>query len=199
VVFDPNDAYPTLLFRWSRTLMARISPLSDAEAMQQPAAAAALEALRLKGGRITNMKRTLAREPVALRSLLTWYDLHDVVQPFLGERLTTLFAHAVSTRTDCLVCSTFFRRLLIESGENPSEIELDEWERTVVEYGQQLAADPNSVSDALFCGLKERLKPEQIVALTAFGGLMVATNLFNNALKVDLDEYLIPYRQEKRA
>jgi hypothetical protein len=31
--------------------------------------------------------------------------------------------------------------------------------------------------------------------LTAFGGLMVATNLFNNALKVDLDDYLHAYRK----
>jgi hypothetical protein len=31
----------------------------------------------------------------------------DTVRPFLGERLTYLFAHAVSTETDCLICSTF--------------------------------------------------------------------------------------------
>jgi hypothetical protein len=36
------------------------------------------------------------------------------------------------------------------------------------------------------------------VALTAFGGLMVATNLFNNAIKVDLDEYLVSYRKDVR-
>jgi alkylhydroperoxidase family enzyme len=177
--------------------MARISPLSDTEARGHPAAAAALEAIRQKGDRITNMKRTLALEPVALRSLLTWYDLRGVVQPFLGDRLTTLFAHAISTRTDCVICSTFFRRLLIESGEDPAGLKLDDWERTVVDYGRQLAADPNRVPDALFARLTERLSPEQIVALTAFGGLMVATNLFNSALKVDLDEYLLPFRKDE--
>jgi hypothetical protein len=175
--------------------MARISPLSDTEAERQPAAASALESIRLKGDRITNMKRTLAREPVAFRSLLTWYDLRGVVQQFIGDRLTTLFAHAVSKRTECIVCSTFFRRLLIESGEDPAALSLDDWEQTVVEYGQQLATDPIGVSDALFSRLSARLEPEQIVALTAFGGLMVATNLFNNALKVDLDDYLLPYRE----
>ena len=41
---------------------------------------------------------------------MTWYPLRDTVQPFLGERLTTLFAHAISSETDCLICSTFFRR-----------------------------------------------------------------------------------------
>jgi hypothetical protein len=35
-----------------------------------------------------------------------------------------------------------------------------------------------------------------MTALTAFGALMVATNVFNNALHVELDEYLQPYRRE---
>ena len=103
-----------------------------------------------------------------------------------------LFAHAISAGTDCLVCSTFFRRLLIDSGEDPDALRLDDWEQTVVDYGRQLAVDPHGVSDELFGRLSARLQPDQIVALTAFGGLMVATNLFNNALRVDLDDYLQP-------
>jgi alkylhydroperoxidase family enzyme len=176
--------------------MARIVPLSDAEAGRDHHARAALEAIRSKGGRVTNMKRTLAREPVALRALLTWYDLRDMVQPFLGDRLTTLFAHAISARTDCLVCSTFFRRLLVDSGEDPDSPRLDDWEQAVVDYGRQLGADPNRVSDELYARLAARLEPDQIVALTAFGGLMVATNLFNNALQVDLDDYLQPQPEQ---
>ena len=101
-----------------------------------------------------------------------------------------LFAHAISAGTDCLVCSTFFRRILIESGEDPDSLRLDDWEQTVVDYGRQLAEDPHGVSDELFARLAARLQPDQIVTLTAFGGLMVATNLFNNALRVDLDDYL---------
>jgi alkylhydroperoxidase family enzyme len=174
--------------------VARIAPLPDAEA--DPASRAALEEIRAAHGRVTNMKRTLARSPVALRALMTWYDLRDEVVPFLGERSTTLFAHAVSAGTDCLVCSTFFRRLLIEAGEDPEALRLSEWEQTVVDYGRQLATDPHGVSDELFARLAARLRPEQVVALTAFGGLMVATNLFNDALRVDLDEYLHAYRKK---
>ena len=174
--------------------MARIPPLEDAEA--DPAGRAALKGIVAAHGRTTNMKRTLARSPVALDALMTWYDLRATVVPFLGERATTLFAHAISAGTDCLVCSTFFRRLLIESGEDPEALRLDDWERTIVEYGRQLAVDPHGVSDELFARLADRLRPDQIVALTAFGGLMVATNLFNNALRVDLDDYLLRYRKE---
>jgi alkylhydroperoxidase family enzyme len=176
--------------------MARISPLQDEGA--HPESRAALDQIRTAHGRVTNMKRTLARSPVALRALMTWYDLRDEVVPFLGERPTTLFAHAISAGTDCLVCSTFFRRLLVDAGEDPEALRLDEWEQTVVAYGRQLALDPHGVSDELYGRLAARLEPDQIVVLTAFGGLMVATNLFNNALQVDLDDYLQPYRKEKR-
>jgi alkylhydroperoxidase family enzyme len=174
--------------------MARIPPLQDDDA--DPAGRAALDEILAAHGRVTNMKRTLARAPVALRALMTWYDLRGEVVPFLGERLTTLFAHAISAGTDCLVCSTFFRRILIEAGEDPESLRLDDWEQTVVDYGRQLAIDPHGVSDDLFARLAARLRPEQIVALTAFGGLMVATNLFNNALQVDLDDYLHRYQKE---
>jgi alkylhydroperoxidase family enzyme len=174
--------------------MARIPPLEQAEA--DPAGRAALGGIVAAHGRTTNMKRTLARSPVALNALMTWYDLRAAVVPFLGERATTLFAHAISVGTDCLVCSTFFRRLLIESGEDPDALRLDDWEQTLVAFGRQLAVDPHGVSDDLFARLAGRLQPDQIVTLTAFGGLMVATNLFNNALRVDLDDYLQPYRKD---
>jgi alkylhydroperoxidase family enzyme len=179
--------------------MPRIKPLTDQEAVQNPAAREALEAIVSSHGRVTNMKRTLARHPVALRALMSWYDLRDEVEPFLGHRLTMLFAHAISVSMECLVCSTFFRRLLIDSGVEPDRLQLSDWEGTVVDYGRQLGVDPNSVSDELFSRLEARLKTDQIVALTAFGGLMVATNLFNNALQVDLDDYLQRYRRNERS
>jgi Enoyl-(Acyl carrier protein) reductase len=43
-----------------------------------------------------------------------------------GERRTWLFCHAISTRADCLICSTFFRRLIIDAGEDPDALERDE-------------------------------------------------------------------------
>jgi alkylhydroperoxidase family enzyme len=178
--------------------MARVAPLEDGDSDLNPESRAAIDEIRAAHGRVTNMKRTLARSPVALRALMNWYDLRDEVVPFLGDRLTTLFAHAISAGTECLVCSTFFRRLLFDAGEDPDRLRLDEWEQTVVAVGRQLAVDPHGASDELFGRLAARLSPEQIVALTAFGGLMVATNLFNNALRVDLDEYLYAYRKEGR-
>jgi alkylhydroperoxidase family enzyme len=173
--------------------MARIDPLSEREA--KPDSLEAMKATLEAHGRLTNMKRTLAHSPVALRSLMTWYDLRDAVVPFLGERPTILFAHAISTQTDCLICSTFFRRILIDAGDDPDHLRLSELEHALVDYGRRLAVNPSEVGDELYARIAGFLTPEQIVTLTAFGALMVATNLFNNVLKVDLDEYLYAFRK----
>lgn len=172
--------------------MARIPPLEYDDA--PPQTRALHDRHQQHVGRITNMKLTLLRSPPAFEALMTWYPLRDAVQPFLGERLTTLFAHAVSSETDCLICSTFFRRLLVQSGENPDGLVMNEEERIIVDFGRQLAKDAHQVSDAMYADLARVLTPEQIVTLTAFGAVMLATNVFNNALRVDLDGYLEPFR-----
>ena len=144
-------------------------------------------------GRMTNMKRTLAHSWPALRALMEWYPLRDEVASFLGERLALIFAHAISVQADCLICSTFFRRTFIDEGTNPDQFQLDEWEQTIVDFGRTLARDAHLVSDDLYAKLAARLDPSQIVSLTAFGCVMLATNVFNDALRVDLDAYLQPY------
>jgi alkylhydroperoxidase family enzyme len=171
--------------------MPRIRPVGREAA--DPAQAAAYDETVRTQGRITNMKRTLLHSMPAFRALMEWYPLRDTVEPFLGERLTTIFAHAISSDTDCLICTTFMRRLLIDSGEDPENFSLNEREQLVVDFGRCLAQPFARVPDELYARLSAEFSDDQIVALTAFGALMLATNVFNNALEVDLDEYLEPY------
>jgi hypothetical protein len=171
--------------------MARISPVDESSA--SPASRKLAAEHLASGGRMTNMKWTLAHSPVALDALLQWYPLHDQVVPFLGERRTWLFCHAISTESDCLICSTFFRRLLIDAGEDPGALELDEFDSLIVDLGRRLAADPHSVDDGLHAALASRLSAAEIVTLVAFGAIMVATNVFNDAMGVELDGYLERY------
>src|SRR4051794_98388 len=146
-------------------------------------------------GRLTNMKRTLLHSPPSYRALMEWYPLFDTIKGFLGERLAIVFAHAISSESDCLICTTFMRRILINWGENPNELNLDEKGKLVVEFGRTLVGPGNRVPDELYRRLAGHFKAEQIVALTAFASLMVATNMINNILEVDLDEYLYEYRE----
>ena len=172
--------------------MSRITPLDEEHA---PAESRELAAAHLAaGGRMTNMKWTLARAPAALDALLQWYPLHDRVVPFLGERRTNVFCHAISAQADCLICSTFFRRILADAGEDPDALELDELDELVADLGRRLAKDPHSVDDDLHARLREHFDEAQVVLLVAFGAMMVATNVFNDAMGVPLDDYLQPYR-----
>ena len=104
--------------------MAWIPPLTEPDAPEDSRALAAAHAAT--GGRMTNMKWTLAHSPVALEALLQWYPLHDEVVPLLGERRTMVFCHAISVQNDCLICSTFFRRLMVDEGEDPDALATDE-------------------------------------------------------------------------
>ena len=173
--------------------MPRIQPIDYAAS--DPDVRAAHDEVVREHGRVTNMKLTLLRSMPAFRALMEWYPLHDTVEAFLGERLTNIFTHAISTENDCLVCSTFFRRILIDAGENPDDFALDAREQAVVDFARHLAKPLARVPGDVYARVAALFAEEQLVALTAFGAMMAATNIFNNALDVDLDGYLEPYRK----
>jgi alkylhydroperoxidase family enzyme len=173
--------------------MARIQPIDPDSA--SPDRRNAYEHADERFGRVTNMKATLLHSQPAFDALMTWYDLREAVVAFLGERLADLFSHAISAGTDCLICSTYFRRALIDAGINPDDFALDEREQAVVEFGQCLAKPLARVPDDVYARVSAHFTDEQIVALAAFGAMMVATNIVNNALDVELDDYLLDYRK----
>ena len=74
-----------------------------------------------------------------------------------------------------------------------SSVELDEFDSLIADLGRRLASDPHSVDDALHAELAARLSAAEIVSLVAFGAIMVATNVFNDAMGVELDDYLERY------
>lgn len=176
--------------------MTRISPVNPDDAT--PEQRTEYDEGVARYGRMTNMKRTLLHSLPAYHALMEWYTLRDIVQPWLGERATIIFSHAISSETDCLICSTFFRRILIDWGENPDELRLDEREQLIVEFGRSLSSQFSRVPNGLYGRLAAEFNDEQIVALTAFGAMMVATNIVNNALEVPLDDYLDPYRAKQQ-
>ena len=65
----------------------------------------------------------------------------------------------------------------------------------LTEHQTALARDHGRMPDSVYDSVAAALEPRQVVALTALGAMMIATNVFNNALEVELDEYLGVYRQ----
>ncbi len=148
-------------------------------------------------GRITNMKKTLLHSLPAYRALMEWYTLRDKVEPFLGSRGVNFFCYAISTENQCLICSTFFAQILDELNIDFESFSFTEQETVVIDYGRTLVSNPHNISEEIFSGLRKFFNEEQIVALTAFGSMMIATNLINTALQVELDETLTPYSKRR--
>ncbi|MDR2620634.1 MAG: hypothetical protein LBC29_05920 [Propionibacteriaceae bacterium] len=161
-----------------------------------PAVRAAYDDQIAKHGRITNMKRTLLHNVPAFDAYMEWYTLYDLIVPWLGARTLSLFAYAISTGNDCLVCSTFFRKILIDAGDDPDNPTLSDTERLLLEFGKEITQNPNHIPAHIYTALKARFDDEQLVLLIAFAGIMAATNLFNMVAKVDLDEVLYAYTKD---
>ncbi|MCC8022357.1 MAG: hypothetical protein LIO46_01020 [Clostridiales bacterium] len=149
-----------------------------------------------KHGRITNMKKTLLHSVPSFRVLMEWYPLRDEVAGFIGDRGVNFFCYAISTQNDCLICSMFFKKILDDLDIDIRSFQFTQEEQDLVDYGQGLVRDPAHIPPELFDRLKARYTEEQLVALTAFGSMMIATNLINTALHVELDDYLVPYTEK---
>lgn len=171
--------------------MAHIPQLAYAEATPEQQKAHDDElALR---GRMTNMKRTLYHSPVALRIYGEWFTLRDQLLPVLGDRPIWVFAHAISVASGSAVGIGFMRRALIQGGDNPDALTLSEDEALLQRLGAAIGKNPKSVPHAVWAGLAERYSEKTLVDLIAFAGLMVATNVFTDAVATELDAELHPF------
>lgn len=170
-------------------------PISPDAELTSEALAAAERQVQLHGGRITNMKRTLLGHVPSFDAYMEWYTLKDELEPYIGERAVSLFSYAISDANDCLVCSVFFRRILIESGDDPDNPQVTETEQLLLEWGRLIATDPNGIPAEFRERLEKAFSPKLRVILVAFAGLMVATNLFNSVGRIPLDEVLYDFRK----
>lgn len=146
-----------------------------------------------KHGRITNMKKTLLHSVPSFKALMAWYTLQEEVAKVIGERATNFYCYAISTKNDCLICSLFFKKILTDLEIDFEAFEFTDQEQELIDYGRELVSNPSSIASKLIEKLKKRYNEEEIVLLTAFGAMMVATNLINTSLKVELDTVLKPY------
>lgn len=147
-------------------------------------------------GRITNMKLTLLHSLPAYHALMEWFPLEETIESFLGERAVNFFCYAISTENDCLVCSTYFEKILQDLNISFEDFDFTDQERVLVDFGRAIVNDANNVPAEIFDRLKEYWNEEQIVAITGFATIMIATNLVNKILQVELDDYLLPYTRQ---
>ena len=172
--------------------MARINPLPPEET-PVPLQSAYAQHTTTWNARITNMKATLGHSQIAFEVYMEWYRLYDSIKLFLGLRSAYLFAYTVSIGSNCPLCTTFFRKIIIDNGEDPANIVFNEQEQLLMDFGSAIAQHQGRVDDALFAQLCAVYNTQELVELIAFAGQMIATNIFNNVIETDIDEYLYNY------
>ena len=145
-----------------------------------------------KHGRITNMKKTLLHNVPAFKALMEWYTLRDEAAKFLNDFDINAFCHAISTHNNCLICSTFFRRLLIDAGYDPDNLVFEEKTQLLIDFEEHVSTIPILLTTSCFKNSKVFYRQPDC-ASHGFAGMMIATNLINNVLDVELDDYLTSY------
>lgn len=172
--------------------MARILPVSTTR--QSPAIQIAFKRhVQEYEARITNMKATLAHSLLAFEVYMNWYPLYAEVEKILGKRLAYLYAYSISKGFNCPLCITFFRKIIIDAGENPNALELSAEQQKLLDFGSCIARYQGNIVDHLYHDVAKEYTDEQMVILIAFAGQMVATNIFNNVVETELDDYLHDY------
>ena len=138
------------------------------------------------GYRITNEKLTLLHHVPSFNALeLESYKLDRELQKIVGKRAADFYEYAISLQNDCLVCSTYFTKLLKKNGiDDFNTFNFTDEERLLIAYARAIADDPKNVPDELFEQLKARYTEEEIVVITTMGVFMIANNYFNDILQV---------------
>ena len=172
--------------------MPRIKPLTEKEIT--PAIQAAFEKhVQEHKSRITNMKATMGKHLLVFDVYMKWYDLYEQVKTITGGRAAYLYCHAISAGSKCPLCTTYFRKIMIDQGENPEKLSVTEAEQVLIDFGSCIATNRGAVPPDIYDAVSHIYNEEAMIVLIGFAGQMIATNIFSNVLEVEIDEYLASY------
>ena len=176
--------------------MARIKPVNR-DTAPLPLKEAFEKHISTYNARITNMKATLGHSLLSFEVYMQWYPLYEKVKEIAGERSAYLYAWSISTACNGPLCSAFFRKVMMDAGEKPESLVLNDYEQQLLDFGSTIARHRGCIANHVYNGLAEYHSEEELVVLIAFAGQMIATNIFNNVVETEIDSYLEPYIQVK--
>lgn len=169
-------------------------PITSHDALSAEAKAASDDHLARYGAPLTTLETALLGNIPSFVAYMQWYALKDELVQWIGERAFTLFCYSISQANGCENCALFFRRILVDAGDDPDSPEVTEAEQLLMDWGRLLATSPHDIPTTFYADLEETFSSERRLTLLAFAGLMMATNLLNSAGRIPLDPALHPYR-----
>ena len=165
--------------------MPRINPINLQTASHE--VHAAVESHLSQGYRLTKEKLTLLHNVTAFEALEAQsYAVDRELQRLVGKRAADFFEYAISVENDCIVCTTYFGKLLRSMGiEDFEQFAFTPEEELMIEYGRAIAKNPKEIPEELFERLRAVFDEETLVVMTTMAVFMIANNVFNDALQVE--------------
>lgn len=176
--------------------MARVRYIEEGAA-DNPIVREAFDRMIEKRGKVTDIYKALAHKPDILRTIgpfVASVQKPDELDPKLKERIIL----RVSGINRSAYCSHAHRQISAKMGFTEEEIDkmndpatanIDESEKAALRYAEALTVNPGSIPDEVFDDLKNYFSGSQIVEITAIAALYNMLNRFNEALKLDPEEY----------
>jgi hypothetical protein len=107
----------------------------------------------------------------------SFYALKDDVEPYIGERAVSLFCYAISEAAGGAGPTAHFRRIIVESGDDPDNPVVTETERLLLDWGRLMAATPHEIPADVAERVDTAFSPTLRMLLVAFAGQVIAMNL----------------------
>lgn len=176
--------------------MARVKYVEEDE-VKDPKVKEAYERMRVKRGKVTNIYKALAHMPSIVSTIgpfVAAVQAPQELDPKLKERIIL----KVSTINRSAYCCHAHHQISKKMGftdneiteiDHPENANISEAEKVALKYAEEMTLHPGNVPDSLFKELKRHYSDSQIVEITALAALYNMINRFNEALKLDPEEY----------
>lgn len=163
--------------------MARINPINYSTASEE---IKSVHDEYIKKAPMNNMKLTLLNNTVAFKALMGFHEVLAEAKTFLGELDANLFCYAISFENDCMVCSSIFKKFLDDLSVEFEGMVFTPVQQALVSFGRNIADNPHEVDEEQIEELKEFFTDEQIVVITSLASMMIASNIINTVLDVEM-------------
>ena len=176
--------------------MARVTYIEE-EQTDNPVIREAFARMRVKRGKVTNIYKALAHKPDILATMgpfVAAVQRPDELDPKLKERIilrVSMLNHsAYCTHAHAQISAKMgFTSDEIAEMRNPAVARISEAEKAALTYAEELTLSPGSIQDRTYQELEGYYSESQIVEITAIAALYNMINRFNEALKLDPEEY----------
>jgi uncharacterized peroxidase-related enzyme len=176
--------------------MARVKYIEE-ETTDNPVIKESFERMRKKRGKVTNIYKALAHKPSILSTIgpfVAAVQQPEELDPKLKERIIL----RVSKLNRSAYCCHAHEQISAKMGFTPNEIaemnepasaSISDAEKAALNYAEALTVNPGSIPDKIFDELRKYYSDSQVVEITMIAALYNMINRFNEALKLDPEEY----------